>query len=111
MAERLAATIAAPAFAGDCLLSDEVGWDHVRRLREEYPPLTVRRLVLDAVHPVEDNLPLVHDHVGGGTDAEPDAVCAVTGGEPDVADASSGNWLPQGSGRTSVADVTIEQRS
>jgi predicted kinase len=34
----------------------EVGWDHVERMRVEMPPLTVDRLIVDAMEPVEDNL-------------------------------------------------------
>jgi hypothetical protein len=41
----------------------EVGWEHVERMRVEYPPLTVERLVIDAVNPVEGNLSLVREHV------------------------------------------------
>jgi hypothetical protein len=37
----------------------EIGWDHVERMRREYPPLTVDRLVVDAVESVEDDLDAV----------------------------------------------------
>jgi hypothetical protein len=41
----------------------EVGWDHVERMRAEFPPPTVDRLVEDAVKPVEANFRLVLDYV------------------------------------------------
>ena len=34
----------------------EVGWDHVERMRTEYPPLTVPHLTLDAMDPLDLNL-------------------------------------------------------
>jgi predicted kinase len=34
----------------------EVGWDHVERMRAEVLPLTVDRLIVDAMAPVDDNL-------------------------------------------------------
>lgn len=34
----------------------EVGWDHVARMRTEYPPLTVPHLTLDAMDPLDLNL-------------------------------------------------------
>jgi hypothetical protein len=34
----------------------EVGWDHVERMRAEVVPLTVDRLTVDAMEPVEDNI-------------------------------------------------------
>ena len=34
----------------------EVGWDHVERMRAEYPPLAGADLTLDAVDPLEANL-------------------------------------------------------
>jgi predicted kinase len=37
----------------------EVGWDHVQRMRAEFPPLTVERLTVDAVDPVEHNARVV----------------------------------------------------
>ncbi len=37
----------------------EVGWDHVERMRAEFPPLRSRHLTADAVNPVEDNVELV----------------------------------------------------
>ncbi len=41
----------------------EVGWDHVERMRAEFPPLTVDRLVVDAMAPLEDNLRRVLSYV------------------------------------------------
>jgi predicted kinase len=41
----------------------EVGWDHVERMRTEFPPLTVERLTVDAMNPVEDNMRLVLRHI------------------------------------------------
>lgn len=41
----------------------EVGWDHVQRMRAEVAPLTVDRLVVDAVEPVEANFSRVLDYV------------------------------------------------
>jgi hypothetical protein len=43
----------------------EVGWDHVLRMRAEYPPLTVPHLTLDAMDPLEANLQRVLDHLAG----------------------------------------------
>lgn len=42
----------------------EVDWAHVERMREEYPPLTVDRLVVDAVRPLEENLRAVREFTG-----------------------------------------------
>lgn len=39
----------------------EVGWDHVERMRAEFPPLSLDRLVLDSVDPFNDNLRTVLD--------------------------------------------------
>lgn len=41
----------------------EVGWDHVQRMRAEVAPLTVDRLIVDAVEPVEANFSRVLDYV------------------------------------------------
>jgi predicted kinase len=41
----------------------EVGWDHVERMRAEVAPLTVDRLIVEAMEPVEDNLRRVLSHV------------------------------------------------
>jgi predicted kinase len=41
----------------------EVGWNHVQRMRAEYPPLTVAHLTLDAMNPVDHNLNLVQQIV------------------------------------------------
>jgi predicted kinase len=41
----------------------EVGWDHVERMRAEVPPLTVDRLIVDAMQPVEDNLSRVFSYL------------------------------------------------
>lgn len=42
----------------------EVGWDHVQRMRTDYPPLTVPHRTLDAMDPVEANLARVLRWVG-----------------------------------------------
>jgi hypothetical protein len=42
----------------------EVGWDHVERTRAEVPPLTVDRLIVDAMGPVEANFRRVLDYIG-----------------------------------------------
>jgi predicted kinase len=41
----------------------EIGWDHVERMRAELLPLTVDRLTVDAMVPVEDNLRRVLDYI------------------------------------------------
>jgi adenylate kinase family enzyme len=41
----------------------EIDWDHVERMRTEYPPLTVERLQVDAVDPVDANLRTVLDYL------------------------------------------------
>jgi predicted kinase len=41
----------------------EVGWDHVERMRVEYPPLTHEHLTVDAMEPAEQNLRLVREYV------------------------------------------------
>lgn len=41
----------------------EIDWAHVERMRAEFPALTVDRLTVDAVEPVEDNLGRVRDHL------------------------------------------------
>ncbi len=41
----------------------EVGWDHVERIRAEFPPLSVDRLIVDALEPVEGNIRRVLDHI------------------------------------------------
>jgi hypothetical protein len=42
----------------------EVGWDHVERMRAEFPPLTTGRLIVDAVEPAAANLRRVLEHIG-----------------------------------------------
>ncbi|TCC65803.1 hypothetical protein E0H73_02400 [Kribbella pittospori] len=42
----------------------EVGWDHVDRMRVEYPGLTREHLTVDAMDPVERNLRLVREYSG-----------------------------------------------
>jgi hypothetical protein len=42
----------------------EVDWEHVDRMRVEYPLLTAERLVIDAVDPIEDNVRTVLAHTG-----------------------------------------------
>ena len=41
----------------------EVGWDHVEQMRAEVAPLTVDRLIVDAMEPIEDNIRRVLDHI------------------------------------------------
>lgn len=41
----------------------EIDWAHVERMRGEFPPLTVERLVVDAVDPLDANLAKVRDHL------------------------------------------------
>jgi predicted kinase len=41
----------------------EVGWDHVERMRAEFPPLTAAHLTVDAMAPVEANMRLVMGHI------------------------------------------------
>jgi predicted kinase len=41
----------------------EVGWDHVQRMRAEIPALTVDRLIVDAMEPVEANFSRVLDYI------------------------------------------------
>ena len=44
----------------------EVGWDHVERMRSEYPPLSREHLTVDAMDPVEANLHLIKKYIGRG---------------------------------------------
>jgi len=41
----------------------EVGWDHVQRMRSEYPRLEGEHLVVDALDPVDANLDLVRRYL------------------------------------------------
>jgi predicted kinase len=41
----------------------EIGWDHVERMRAEVPPLTMDRLTVDAMEPVENNFRRVLDYI------------------------------------------------
>lgn len=41
----------------------EVSWDHVERMRDEFPPLTGEHLTLDTVGSIEDSLHLVLEHI------------------------------------------------
>jgi adenylate kinase family enzyme len=43
----------------------EVGWDHVQRMRREFPPLQSSRLTVDAMHPVDDNIRRVQQYIDG----------------------------------------------
>lgn len=43
----------------------ELQWEWVARGRELYQPLTEPKVVIDAVHPVSDNLRAVLDHLSG----------------------------------------------
>lgn len=42
----------------------EVGWDHVERMRLEFPPLTHKHLTVDAIDPLEGNVRKVLDAMG-----------------------------------------------
>jgi hypothetical protein len=46
----------------------EIDWDHVERMRQEFPPPGSPTLTVDAVEPLARNLQLVLDHVGAATD-------------------------------------------
>jgi predicted kinase len=48
----------------------EVDWDHVERMRVEFPQLTTQTQVLDAVRPVAENLRAVLRSAGSAGDAE-----------------------------------------
>jgi predicted kinase len=37
----------------------EIGWDHVKRMRRDFPPVTDKQLTLDAIDPVDHNLRLL----------------------------------------------------
>jgi predicted kinase len=41
----------------------EVGWDHVERMRAEIPPLTMDRLVVDAMSPLENNIDRILEYI------------------------------------------------
>jgi len=41
----------------------EVGWDHVERMRVEYPSLTREHLTVDAMDPLEENLASVREYI------------------------------------------------
>jgi hypothetical protein len=41
----------------------EIGWDHVERMRTEYPPLTISHITVDAVNSLDDNLRYVLDQI------------------------------------------------
>jgi adenylate kinase family enzyme len=41
----------------------EVGWNHVERMRAEFPPLTRQRLTVDAMDPLEENLRLARTYI------------------------------------------------
>ena len=38
-------------------------WSHVERMRIQFPRLTIDRMEIDAVHPVDDNLRLVLENL------------------------------------------------
>ena len=44
----------------------EVGWDHVERMRVEFPLLTHEHLTVDALDPVDGNLRLVRKYISHG---------------------------------------------
>jgi predicted kinase len=41
----------------------EIGWDHVERMRAEVRPLTLGRLTVDAIEPIDDNIRRVLDYI------------------------------------------------
>lgn len=41
----------------------EIGWDHVERMRTEYPPLTTSHLTIDAVNSLDNNSRYVLDQI------------------------------------------------
>lgn len=41
----------------------EIDWEHVERMRTEYPRLTVDRLVVDAVDPLDANAALIDEYL------------------------------------------------
>lgn len=41
----------------------EISWAHVERMRLEYPPLAFPHLVLDAIHPVDQNREHIHHYL------------------------------------------------
>jgi predicted kinase len=41
----------------------EIGWDHVERMRTEYPPLTTNHITTDAVNSLDDNIRYVLDQI------------------------------------------------
>ena len=41
----------------------EIGWDHVERMRTEYPPLTISHITIDAVNSLDDNIRYVLDQI------------------------------------------------
>lgn len=41
----------------------EIDWDHVERMRHEYPPLTSRHTTIDAVNPLDDNIQHILDQI------------------------------------------------
>jgi adenylate kinase family enzyme len=48
----------------------EVGWNHVERMRSEFPPVTHEHLTVDAMDPVEDNLRLINEYIERGLDPD-----------------------------------------
>ncbi|WP_433167673.1 AAA family ATPase [Kribbella sp. CA-247076] len=82
---RMAARFGSRLFVVECVCSDEtehrrrlgrrdraipgwheVGWDHVERMRTEYPPLTREHLTVDAMDSMDRNLRLINSYIGGG---------------------------------------------
>jgi hypothetical protein len=47
-------------------MRQEVGWDHVERMRVEFPALTHEHLTVDALDPVDGNLRLVREYISRG---------------------------------------------
>jgi predicted kinase len=89
-----AAHFAARLFLVECICSDEVihrarvegrsrgipgwheiGWGHVERMRAEVPPLTVDRLTVDAMAPVDVNIRRVLDYIAPSVTADGQGDC------------------------------------
>ena len=49
----------------------EIGWDHVERMSAQYPPLTIDRLVVDAMEPVPHNIHRVHAYISSAQSKAP----------------------------------------
>lgn len=43
----------------------EIGWDHVERMRTEYPPLTTGHITVDTVNSLDVNIRYILEQIGG----------------------------------------------